>query len=102
MSEPVYLDSYQWRQIVDGATDTAIISTDSTGQVTSWNVGAERIFGWTEKEMIGETLARIFTPEGRQANQFAREMEDAIAKGRGGGAEGWRARKDGSHFLGRW
>jgi PAS domain S-box-containing protein len=98
MSEPVYLDSYQWRQIVDGATDTAIVSTNSTGQVTSWNAGAERILGWTEAEMVGQTLERIFTPEGQQAGHFAGEMEDAIRKGRGGGEEGWRVRKDGTRF----
>ncbi len=98
MSEPVYLDSYQWRQMVDGATDTAIISTNSSGHVTSWNRGAERILGWTEAEMVGQTLECVFTPEGRQARFFTREMEDAITKGRGGGEEGWRVRKDGTHF----
>ena len=40
------------RQIVDGATDTAIISTDIKGRITSWNLGAERLLGWTEAEMI--------------------------------------------------
>src|ERR1700728_3913342 len=98
MSEPVHLDSYQWRQIVDGATDTAIISTNSTGEVTSWNVGAERLLGWTEAEMVGLTLERIFTPEGQRARQFVREMEDAATKGRGGGEEGWRIRKDDTRF----
>jgi len=98
MSEPVHLDSYQWRQIVDGATDTAIISTNGTGEVTSWNVGAERLLGWTEAEMVGLTLECVFTPEGQRARQFVREMEDAATKGRGGGEEGWRVRKDGTRF----
>src|SRR6201746_2185453 len=98
MSDPVQLDAFEWRQIVDGATDTAIISTNRNGEVTSWNSGAERILGWTEKEMVGVTLDRVFTPEGRQNGEFAREMADAISKGRGGGEEGWRVRKDGSRF----
>ena len=98
MNDPVQLDAFQWRQIVDGATDTAIISTNLEGQVTSWNLGAERLLGWAEAEMIGHTLDRVFTPEGRQKGEFAREMSDAISKGRGGGEEGWRVRKDGSRF----
>jgi PAS domain S-box-containing protein len=91
-------DAFEWRQIVDGATDTAIISTNRDGEVTSWNTGAERILGWAEEEMIGLTLDRIFTPEGQRSREFAREIEDAISKGRGGGEEGWRVRKDGSRF----
>ena len=98
MSVRLQPDAFEWRQIVDGATDTAIISTNRDGEVTSWNLGAERILGWAEEEMIGLSLDRIFTPEGQQSREFAREIEDAISKGRGGGEEGWRVRKDGSRF----
>jgi len=96
-SKAVPITASQWRQIVNGATDTAIISTDQRGRVTSWNSGAARILGWSEAEMLGETLSRIFMEEDRHG-QFAREMADAIAGGRGGGEEGWRIRKDGSRF----
>jgi PAS domain S-box-containing protein len=86
----------QWRQIVNGATDTAIISTDEQGRVTGWNSGASRILGWSESEMLGQSLSRIF-PDDQQ--EFLRqEIEDATAHGKGGGEEGWRVRKDGSHF----
>jgi PAS domain S-box-containing protein len=91
-------NALEWRQIVDGAIDTAIISTNRNGEVTSWSRGAQRILGWTEQEMRGLTLDRIFTPEAQQRREFAEEMEDAVAVGRGGGEEGWRVRKDGSHF----
>jgi PAS domain S-box-containing protein len=87
----------QWRQIVNGAIDTAIISTDSDGCVTSWNRGAELILGWRENEMLGETLDRIFTDDQRRRGQFAKEMQDAGQTGRGG-EEGWRLRKDGTRF----
>jgi PAS domain S-box-containing protein len=87
----------QWRQIVNGAIDTAIISTDSDGCVTSWNRGAELILGWRENEMLGETLDRIFTDDQRRRGQFAKEMQDAAQTGRGG-EEGWRLRKDGTRF----
>ena len=88
----------EWRQIVNGAADTAIISIDSAGRVTSWNEGARNILGWTEQEMLGEKLDRIFTVEDRQNDQLAREIADARQHGRGGGAEGWRVRKGGSCF----
>jgi PAS domain S-box-containing protein len=87
----------QWRQIVNGATDTAIISTDSTGRVTSWNAGAARILGWEEAEMIGQRLDRVFTEEDRLRGLFAREMGDARSVGRGG-EEGWRIRKNGTRI----
>jgi PAS domain S-box-containing protein len=91
------ISAAQWRQIVDSATDTAIISTDRDGRVTSWNTGAVRLFGWLEAEMVGQSLERIFPVEGR-ASWLAKEMADAVARGRGGGEEGWRQRKDGSLF----
>ncbi len=85
-------------KLLMSALDTAIISTDEDGQVTSWNAGAVQILGWTEAEMFGETLDRIFTQEDREAGRLAREMKDAIELGRGGGDEGWRVRKNGARF----
>ena len=38
----------EWRQIVDSAVETAIVTTDLGGRVTSWSEGARRIFGWTD------------------------------------------------------
>jgi PAS domain S-box-containing protein len=90
----------QWRQIVNGATDTAITSTDTAARVTSWNKGAELILGWTESEMLGQTLERIFTEEDRARRLFERETADALSSGRGGGEEGWRLRKDGTRIWG--
>jgi PAS domain S-box-containing protein len=85
----------EWRQIVDSAIETAIITLDLDGCVTSWNEGARRIFGWTEPEMLGHDAQRLF-PEGVGENALASEMRNARDRGRGGGEEGWRVRKDGS------
>ncbi len=87
----------EWRQIVDSAIETAIITTDLDGHITSWNEGARRIFGWTEDEMLGHTPERLF-PEGLGEQAIASEMHDARLHGRGGGEEGWRVRKDGSRL----
>jgi PAS domain S-box-containing protein len=96
--ETTSITASQWRQIVNGATSTAIISTDPAGLVTSWNEGARRILGWTEADMMGKTLDCLFTEDDRRQGQLAREMEDARQHGRGAAGGGWRLRKDGSRF----
>ena len=96
-SDEILLTADQWRQLVDSAVETAIISTDVDGRVTNWSEGARRILGWTAPEMIGQSLERVFPAgEGRAALQ--QEMNAARSTGRGGGEEGWRVRKDGSRF----
>jgi PAS domain S-box-containing protein len=47
------------------SSDDAIISKDLNGIVTSWNKGAERIFGYTAEEAIGKPIAMIASPERR-------------------------------------
>ena len=87
-----------WRQIVDSAVDTAIISTDTEGRVTTWSEGAHRILGWTEAEMLGQPLDRLFPDPAAAEAHLRRERADALAHGRGGGEDGWRRRKDGSQI----
>ena len=55
------------RLLVESAMDFAIFTLDTNGRVQSWNSGAERILGWTEKESVGNTAESIFTPEDRRA-----------------------------------
>ena len=98
VSTPLLITAPQWRQIVNSAVDTAIITTDPGGKVTSWNEGAHRLLGWEEPEMLGQRLDRLFTDTDRQSGTLAREYIDAAAKGRGGGEEGWRLRKNGTRF----
>ena len=92
--QPDTITAAAWRQIVQSATDTAIISTDPSGRVTSWNEGARRILGWTEEDMLGQSLERLF----EAPDQIARELEDAASHGRGGGTEGWRLTNGGDRI----
>jgi PAS domain S-box-containing protein len=48
--------------IVEGSDD-AVIGKSLDGIVTSWNQGAERIFGYTAEEMVGRPLARLVPPD---------------------------------------
>lgn len=75
------------------SSDDAIVSKTLDGVVTSWNPAAERIFGYTAAEMIGQKITRIF-PEDR-----LHEEKTLLAKGRKGEKidhfETRRRRKDG-------
>ena len=45
------------------SSDDAIISKDLNGVVQSWNQSAERIFGYTAEEMIGQPITILFPPD---------------------------------------
>lgn len=56
------VDSSRYAAIVE-SSDDAIVSKDLHGVVTSWNQGAERIFGFTAEEMIGQPIIKIIPPD---------------------------------------
>ncbi len=45
------------------SSDDAILSKDLNGIITSWNVGASRIFGYSAQEMVGESILKLIPEE---------------------------------------
>jgi len=87
----------RFRLLLEGIEDYAIFMLDRAGRVTSWNTGAERVTGWTAKEITGHSFERFYPDEDRESGrpaddlyrtQLNRRLED----------QGWRLRKDGALF----
>jgi len=93
-------ESHRWyRLIVDNVRDFAIFSSEINGNVSSWNPGAERFFGYDAKEILGKSMDILYTPEDIAAGVHAQEIYQALATGRAED-ERWHVRKDGSRFYG--
>ena len=78
--------------------DYAILTIDEDSTITSWNVGAQRIFGYAPQEIVGQPFFTIFTPEDRAAGAPEAELRGAHDEGRSLD-ERWHLRKDGSTFF---
>lgn len=72
------MDLMHFKSIID-SSDDAIISKTVQGVVSSWNRGAEKIFGYTADEIIGKSM-RTIIPDDRQHEEA--EILDAIEHGR--------------------
>jgi len=96
--EPALGDGEQkFRLLVQGVTDYAIYMIDPQGYITNWNLGGERIKGYTAEEIVGQHFSKFYTAEDREAGIPTRTLAVAAKEGRYEG-EGWRVRKDGSRF----
>ena len=90
-------EEMRFRLLIDAVIDYAIYMIDPDGIITSWNAGAKRFKGYEEAEILGQHFSRFYTEEDRKAGLPQRALDTAIHDGRFEG-EGWRVRKDGSHF----
>jgi PAS domain S-box-containing protein len=95
--EIVRASSEQFRLLVQGVTDYAIYMLTPSGEISSWNPGAERIKGYAAEEVIGTNFSRFYTAEDRAAGEPARALAVAAKEGRFE-KEGQRVRKDGTMF----
>ena len=84
--------------MIQSARDYAIFSLNAQGQISSWNAGAERVFGYSEAEAIGKDPASLFTEEDQAQGVHIQEMEHA-AKAGVSQSERWQMRRDGARFY---
>jgi PAS domain S-box-containing protein len=86
-----------FRLLVEAVLDYAIFLLAPDGRVLTWNLGAERIKGYSAAEIIGQHYSIFYTPEDRANGRPKRVLTAAERYGRYED-EGWRQRKDGSRF----
>jgi PAS domain S-box-containing protein len=83
--------------LLDNVRDYSIFVLDSAGNVQAWNQGAERMFGYREAEIIGQSAHVFFTPDAIQAGALRKEMDEALLNQRASD-DCWLVRNDGSRF----
>jgi PAS domain S-box-containing protein len=87
----------QFRLLVEGVRDYAILLLDPQGRIISWNAGAQHLFRYAPEEVLGRSFTLLFRPEDRQAGMPERELRQALADGRASD-DNWLVRKDGGLF----
>ncbi|GAA2724143.1 PAS domain S-box protein [Cellulomonas aerilata] len=87
----------RFRLLVEAVEDYAIFMLDPTGRVASWNVGAQRIKGYSAEEIIGQHFRRFYPVDKQVSRHPEHELEMALRDGHYE-EEGWRVRKDGTTF----
>jgi PAS domain S-box-containing protein len=87
----------RFRLLVDGVADYAIFMLDPNGRVATWNVGAERIKGYTASDIIGQHFSIFYPDDARTSGWPEHELQEASEKG-SFVDNGWRLRKDGTTF----
>ncbi len=88
------------RLMISGVKDYSILTLDPDGLVATWNLGAQRLKGWSAEEIIGQHFSRFYSREEAADHVPHRELEIAKAEGQFVG-EGWRIRKRRLALLGQ-
>lgn len=99
VEEALRKSEVKFRSVAQSATD-AIVSADKGGNISFWNKGAQRIFGYTEKEVLGKPLTILMPQRYRQAHQEGMERISSTGETRiiGHTLELHGLRKDGDEF----
>lgn len=95
--EKIRVGDERFRLLIDSIHDYSIHMLDLSGRVSTWNEGAQRIWGYTAEEIIGSDFSVFYTQEDLAARLPDRSLRIAESKGQYA-LEGWRVRKDRSTF----
>ncbi len=97
LQESLRTSEERFRLLVGQVTDYAIIALATDGTIQSWNLGAERVKGWSAEEAIGRSFEMFYSSEDRSVGLPMRLLEEARLTG-SARHTGWRMRQDGSRF----
>lgn len=89
----------RYHKMVAEVLDYSIILLDKNGKVLDWNKGAEKVKGYTAKEIIGKSF-RLFYPKDEKDSKLPERLLAEAVKQGSTRHEGWRIRKDGKRFWG--
>ncbi|HEY4282985.1 MAG TPA: PAS domain S-box protein [Chthoniobacterales bacterium] len=87
----------RFQLLIEGTPDYAMFLMDPNNIITYWSIGAEKVFGWTAEEAVGQSGELIFTPEDRADKVEEKEIDIALRDGRAPDRR-WHLRKDGSQI----
>jgi PAS domain S-box-containing protein len=96
-SEEIVKQQERYYKMIDEVEDYAILLLTKDGLIENWNKGAEKIKGYRAEEIVGQHL-RVFYPKEDQENHLPEKLISEAANVGKASHEGWRVRKDGSHF----
>ena len=96
-SENLRVSEERFRLLVESVKDYAIFMLDTEGGIVSWNLGAERISGYRQKEIVGKHFSVFYPAEDVQAGKPENGLKMAVTEARFE-EECWRIRKDGTRF----
>ena len=85
----------KYRLLVNGIQDHAVIRVDLEGRIATWNMGAERLFGFRSLEILGEPFHRLYNT--CESDTPQRHLGTALEHGHVTD-ECQQVRKDGTHF----
>ena len=85
----------QQAQVIDQIHDS-VVSTDLDDYITSWNKGAEKLYGYRAEEVLGKHISLVYLDRDRQLSQ--KQLIDPLLELEEGGVEVQRRRKSGELF----
>lgn len=89
----------RYHKMVEEVEDYAILLLDPDGNVQNWNLGAQKIKGYTEEEIIGKNFSLFYLIEDRERQLPQTLIQRAASEGKAM-HEGWRLKKNGEKFWG--
>jgi PAS domain S-box-containing protein len=91
----------RFRLFLENVREYALVQLDPQLRFTSWNPGAERIFGYSLEDAIGKPFSLLLSPEDREAQVPCMEISSLENNGRHEDAR-WLVHKNGTRIWARW